>query len=181
MSSVFAVSLVAYIFKTYQEFQGGYLNIPKTVFIVFTVIVAFSLPALPNLDTAFQGLNTWHSFQYLAVTFYIIKIKQHYGLLDKNAPLVARFSKGKDSRGLYALSAIMLIGSVAIFIVVYAMAHIIEPGTIDISDTTALANWRFDVAYYTSVLSFLWIHYYHDHFLFTEFEALDDAYTGNPI
>jgi hypothetical protein len=75
----------------------------------------------------------------------------------------------------------MLIGSVAIFIVVYAMAHIIEPGTIDISDTTALANWRFDVAYYTSVLSFLWIHYYHDHFLFTEFEALDDAYTGNPI
>ncbi|MDX1994860.1 MAG: hypothetical protein SF029_20925 [bacterium] len=176
MSSVFGVALLAYIFKTVQEYIGGYINWPKTVFIVFTVIVAFSMPALPNLDTAFQGLNTWHSFQYLAITFYIIKIKQQYGQLDKDAPLVARFGKGKDSRGLYLLSAIMLVGSAAVFLVVYAIAHIVTPGSIDSSDPRLLANWRFDVAYYTSILSFLWIHYYHDHFLFTNFEALDDAY-----
>ena len=133
------------------------------------------MPALPNLDTAFQGLNTWHSFQYLAITFYIIKIKQQYGNLESSAPLVARFSQGKDSRGLYMLSAIMLLGSLAVFAVVYAIAHIITPGTIDVTDPRALSNWRFDVAYYTSILSFLWIHYYHDHFLFTDFEALDDA------
>lgn len=178
MTGVFLIALFAYMFKTFQEVRGGYLNVPKTVFIVFTIIVAFTIPALPNLDTAFQGLNTWHSFQYLAITFYIIKIKQQYGKLDKNAPLVSRFSQGKDSRGLYALSTIMLLGSVAIFIVVYAMAHIITPGVVDITDPRALGHWRFDVAYYTSILSFLWIHYYHDHFLFTDFEALDDAYYG---
>jgi hypothetical protein len=33
------------------------------------------------------------------------------------------------------------------------------------------------VAYYTAILSFLWIHYYHDHFLFFNFEALDSFYT----
>lgn len=178
MSSVFAIALVAYLFKTYQEWRGGYLNMPKTVFIIFTVIIAFTMPALPNLDTAFQGLNTWHSFQYLAITFYIIKVRAAYSNLDKTAPLVARFSKGKDSRGLYLLSAIMLVGSALVFAIVYFVAHLFTPGYLDLSQPRILENWRFDVAYYTSILSFLWIHYYHDHFLFTDFEALDDAYYG---
>ena len=41
-------------------------------------------------------------------------------------------------------------------------------------------NTHFDIAYYTAILSFLWIHYYHDHFLFTNFEALDKAYGEAP-
>lgn len=168
MTGLFLVALAAFIVKTIREYQGGYINWPKTIFITLTAAVAFTLPALPNLDTAFQGMNTWHSFQYLALTFYIIKIKQQMGELDKSAPLVARFSKGKDSRGLFALSTLMLVGSLVVFVVVYAIAGWIRPG-ID-------ANTHFDIAYYTAILSFLWIHYYHDHFLFTNFEALDKAY-----
>lgn len=178
MTGVFTIALGAYLIKSVQEYRGGYLNTPKTVFIIFTVIIAFSLPALPNLDTAFQGLNTWHSFQYLAITFYIIKVRAAYANLDRTAPLVARFSRGKDSRGLYLLSAIMLLGSALVFAIVYFVAHIVTPGYIDVNVPGELANWRFDVAYYTSILSFLWIHYYHDHFLFTDFEALDDAFYG---
>jgi hypothetical protein len=178
MSGVFTVALTMYIAKSAMEWRAGLLNIPKTTFIVFTVVIAFTMPALPNLDTAFQGLNTWHSFQYLAITFYIIKIRAAYRNLDQSAPLVARFSKGKDSRGLYLLSTIMLVGSIVVFAVVYAISHIVQPGYIDPSNTALLSNWRFDVAYYTAILSFLWIHYYHDHFLFTDFEALDDAYYG---
>ncbi len=168
MSFAFGVALIAFLVKSYNEYRGGYLNWPKTIFILLTVAVAFTMPALPNLDTAFQGLNTWHSFQYLAITFYIIKIRQTYTNLDKSAPIVARFSKGKDSRGLFVLSTIMLVGSLVVFVVVYAAAAILKPG-ID-------ANTHFDIAYYTAILSFLWIHYYHDHFLFTDFEALDKAY-----
>ena len=120
MSGIFSIALIAYIIKTIAEFRGGYINWPKTVFVSFTVIVAFTMPALPNLDTAFQGLNTWHSFQYLAITFYIIKIRQQYGDLKNSAPLVSRFTQGEDSRGLYALSAIMLLGSLVVFGVVYS-------------------------------------------------------------
>jgi hypothetical protein len=29
-------------------------------------------------------------------------------------------------------------------------------------------NFAFDRSYYIAVLSFLWMHYYHDHFLFTQ-------------
>jgi hypothetical protein len=173
LSAVFFVALVSFIVKSYREYRAGTLNVPKTAFISITVFVAFFTPMLPNLDTAFQGLNTWHSFQYLAITFYIIKIRQQYGTLKSDAPLVARFSMStKDSKGLYSLSALMLVGSAVIFGVVYVLAGIVDPG-MD-------GNQHFDIAYYTAILSFLWIHYYHDHFLFTDFESLDGAYGHQP-
>ena len=169
MALIFAVALVSYIVKSVYEYRNGILNLPKFSFVTLTVIVAFFTPLLPNLDTAFQGLNTWHSFQYLAITFYIIKIRQMAGNLGDDAPLVARFSRRtKDAKALYAFSALLLVGSAVIFLLVYVLAGIVKPG-ID-------GNSHFDIAYYTAILSFLWIHYYHDHFLFTDFEALDAAF-----
>ncbi len=168
---IFGIALLLYIVKSVYEYVHGVLNMPKFVFIALTVLVAFFTPLLPNLDTAFQGLNTWHSFQYLAITFYIIKIRQMAGELESDAPLVARFSRRtKDARALYGFSAALLVGSALIFALVYALAAIVRPG-ID-------GNSHFDIAYYTAILSFLWIHYYHDHFLFTDFEALDGAYAS---
>ena len=168
MASVFFVALAAYSVKTVIEIRNKTINWPKTIFIALTVAVFFPLAAFSNLDTAFQGANTWHSFQYLPLTFYIIKLRQKSGLVTtENAPIVARFSKGESYRGLYALSALMLGGSLAIFVIVYLIAQVIIP---DIDP-----NRHFDIAYYTAILSFLWIHYYHDHFLFTDFEALEDV------
>jgi len=167
-AGVFLVALCAYVGKSVIEFRAGVLNWPKTLFSTLTVVVFFPLAGFDNLDTAFQGANTWHSFQYLPLTFYIIKLKQrsrpHY---ERQAPLVARFSRSENTRGLYALSTLMLGGSLAIFLLVYAVAGVLIP---DIDP-----NRHFDIAYYTAILSFLWIHYYHDHFLFTDFEALDEA------
>ncbi|MBL8165880.1 MAG: hypothetical protein JNJ61_28100 [Anaerolineae bacterium] len=177
---VFFVALAAFIVKSINEYRTGILNWPKTIFISLTVAVFFPLAAFENLDTAFQGANMWHSFQYLAITFYIIKIKQQYGNLDQSAPLVARFSKGKDSRGLFILSTMMLVGSLVVFIIVrFATGFLTPPSAVidpAAADYTKLVDlWRFDVAYYTAILSFLWVHYYHDHFLFTNFEVLDAA------
>ena len=166
MAGVFFVALAAYGLKTINEYRAGTINWPKTIFITLTVAVFFPLAAFDNLDTAFQGANTWHSFQYLPLTFYIVKIRQRSDKnYDEHAPLVARFSKSENTRGLYALSTLMLGGSLAIFVFVYLLAGAIIPN-ID-------PNRHFDIAYYTAILSFLWIHYYHDHFLFTDFEALD--------
>lgn len=171
VSLIFGAALLSYVAKSIYEYHHGILNMPKFAFVSLTVIVAFLTPLLPNLDTAFQGLNTWHSFQYLAITFYIIKIRQMVGDLDESAPLVARFSRRTtDARALYGFSAALLIGSAVIFVLVYALAGIVRPG-ID-------GNSHFDIAYYTAILSFLWIHYYHDHFLFTDFEALDGAHSS---
>lgn len=169
MSTIFFVALSAWIVKSVREYRLGIINWPKMLFMIFTIIIAFGASMMDNLDTAFQGLNTWHSFQYLAITFYIIKIRQEYGTLKDDAPLVARFSRrAKDSRGLYLLSALMLGGSAVIFVLVYAITGVVKPGI--------EGNAHFDTAYYTAILSFLWIHYFHDHFLFTDFESLDAAY-----
>ncbi|MCY3719074.1 MAG: hypothetical protein OXG07_05885 [Anaerolineaceae bacterium] len=168
-AAVFLVALGLYAVKTVMEYRAGQINWPKTIFITLTVAVFFPLAGFENLDTAFQGANTWHSFQYLPLTFYIIKLKQRSQPgFDRQAPLVARFSRGENTRGLYVLSTLMLGGSLVIFLLVYAIAGTIIP---DIDP-----NRHFDIAYYTAILSFLWIHYYHDHFLFTDFEALDEAH-----
>ena len=167
-AGIFLVALFAYIIKSVMEFRAGVINWPKTIFISLTVMVFFPLAGFENLDTAFQGANTWHSFQYLPLTFYIVKLKQRSRpQFERQAPLVARFSRSENTRGLYVLSTLMLGGSLGIFLLVYALAGTIIPG-ID-------PNRHFDIAYYTAILSFLWIHYYHDHFLFTDFEALDEA------
>lgn len=170
MASIFFVALVAYVTKTILEIRAGTVNWPKTLFISLTVAIFFPLAAFPNLDTAFQGANMWHSFQYLPLTFYIIKIRYKVGQLNA-LPLVNRMAqRGGENNymGLYILSAVMLVGSLIVFGIVYLMSGAIMPN-IDL-------NRQFDIAYYTAILSFLWIHYYHDHFLFTDFEALDEAH-----
>ena len=162
MTTIFTIALVAFIIKTYREWKGGYINYPKTIFMVITVAVACTMPALDNLDTAFQGLNTWHSFQYLALTFYIIKLREQNG---ENPALISRAAKGANSLRLYAFSVGMILGSVLLGTAVYITVGIVDP--------TRASLQRFDTAYYTAILCFLWIHYYHDHFLFTDFEAVD--------
>jgi hypothetical protein len=167
MSAIFALSALLWIGKSVRQIAAGNANWPRMIFIILTVAIAFTIPSLPNLDTAFQGLNVWHSFQYLALTFFIIELRRRSGKLEQTAPLVNQFSK-RGSRGLFILSSMMLVGSILVFVGVYLLAPIIEPGI--------NSNKHFDVAYYTAILSFLWIHYYHDHFLFFNFEALDGFY-----
>ncbi len=166
-TAVFVIALVAFIVKTYREWRGGYIHWPKTVFIVITVAVAFTMPMLKNLDTAFQGLNTWHSFQYLALTIYIVRLRKQSGELAQASKLIDRMATGHSALRLYGFTVSMVLGSLLLGVVVYGLVAVVDP----LRDAQA----RFDTAYYTAILCFLWIHYYHDHFLFTDFEAVDRA------
>jgi len=164
-SGVFVVALVAYIVKTYREWRMGTILWPKTIFIMITVPVACTMPALENLDTAFQGLNCWHSFQYLALTFYIMRLRQQTGELAKSSKMLDKLANHKNAWRLYVLSAAMVGGSLVMGVIVWLSISIFDPGR--------AMSARFDTAYYSAILCFLWIHYYHDHFLFTDFEAIE--------
>ena len=61
----------------------------------------------------------------------------------------------------------MVLGSLLLGLAVYAVVGLVDP--------TRDPQAHFDTAYYTAILCFLWIHYYHDHFLFTDFEAVNRA------
>lgn len=158
----FAIAAAAWLVKSYQEWQQGTLHGPKTIFIVLTVIAAFFVPVLGNLDTAFQGMNMWHSLQYLALTWMLNHLRQQRGQLD-HSPFVERLSKAGSGRRFY------------LFNIGLTIADIILAGVIFVVLRYALSqpfDYAFDRAYYIAVLSFLWIHYYHDHYLFTQPEVL---------
>ena len=110
---------------------------------------------------AFQGLNTWHSFQYMAVVIYLNRFRQQRGLIG--SPFVARVS----ARGwrLYGLCVAFTAGS--------ALLYLAVRGVILLADA-----WPGDVmhqhyfAFYVTVLSALLIHYYFDHYLFLQVDEV---------
>jgi hypothetical protein len=158
----FAIALAWWITKSVMEWRQGTLHVPKTLFIGLTISVSFIVPALGNLDTAFQGMNVWHSFQYLALTWLLINLANRRGQL-KNSPFVERLSKTGASKKYYGWAVLFTVGTVGFAAVLYSIFRFGLGHSFDLS---------FDRAYYISVLSVLWVHYYFDHYLFTKPQAI---------
>lgn len=159
---VFTAALALFISKTYNEFRTGHGNIPKTILISVTAIATFITPFFHELDVAFQGLNSWHSFQYLGLTWYISRLRYERGEHTKNLSLFAKPGEWWRYYGFtigMTLIAITLIASLVF--------------------TRQYTGLTFDQSYYIIVLSFLLTHYYHDHILFTETPNFNLAAAGN--
>lgn len=60
-------------------------------------VLFFVTPMLANLDVAFQGLNTWHSFQYLALVLYLNRFR------SERASSAPRWWTSRRGRNLYAM------------------------------------------------------------------------------
>ena len=158
VAGVFAISLILWLGKTIVEAREGSIHWPKTIFIAVTVTAAFFVPMLGNLDTAFQGMNVWHSFQYLALTWMLNHIIWKKGGL-KSSPFVERLSADGGQRKYYLFNIALTGGTVLLAAGIFLILR--YPANMDF-------DGAFDRAYYIAVLSFLWIHYYHDHFLFAK-------------
>ncbi|MDP4199648.1 MAG: hypothetical protein Q8922_03495 [Bacteroidota bacterium] len=150
-SIAFATALTLYISKTYREFRTGEGNIPKTVLITVTVIASFITPMFHELDVAFQGMNTWHSFQYLGLTWYINRLRYDRGELPNK---ISIFSRPGEWWRYYGFN--MTLNVITLLLI----------GTLLI--TKSYTGLSFDQCYYMVVLCFLLTHYYHDHIIFTE-------------
>jgi hypothetical protein len=150
-SAAFATALTLYISKTFHEFRTGEGNIPKTLLIAVTVVATFITPVFHELDVAFQGLNTWHSFQYLGLTWYVNRLRYDRGEMPRKTSILAR--PGEWWR-YYSFNIIL--NSAALSLI----------GTLLL--TRSYTGLGFDQCYYIVVLCFLLTHYYHDHIIFTE-------------
>jgi hypothetical protein len=159
----FLTFLVAFIAKTLWEWRAGLLHIPKTLHMSLASVLFFITPALANLDVAFQGLNTWHSFQYLAVVLYLNRVRSERGLIGSG--YVARVSS--SGRKLYWMCFLFTLGA--------AVAYLVVLG-INVALGTYGGNFaeQHYFSFYSVVLSALLIHYYFDHFLFLQ---VDDVIT----
>lgn len=162
--SMFGAALILWVAKTVKEWREGTLHGAKTLFIALTVIASFFVPALGNLDTAFQGMNLWHSLQYLALTWMLINLRQRRGELERS-PFVERLARDGAARKFYLFNIGLTVADVLLAVVLFGIMYGIAGTTFD---------FAFDRAYYMAILSFLWIHYYHDHFLFSEPDVIVD-------
>ena len=111
------------------------------------------LPVFDNLDISFQGFNTWHSLQYLALTWFILGREAETGRIGSN---FARAVAGPANTKKFYLS---MIGATLSAAVLYL---ILWKGL----------NFPQERSYYVVVLSFLLVHYFYDHILFRDFEPL---------
>jgi hypothetical protein len=155
--------LTAFIAKTAWEWRAGLLHVPKTLHMGLASLLFFVTPALPNLDVAFQGLNTWHSFQYLAVVLYLNQVRSERGLIGSQ--YVARVSS--SGRRLYWMCFLFTLGAAVAYLLV--LGANVALGTFD-----GNFSEQHYFAFYSVVLSALLIHYYFDHFLFLQ---VDDVIT----
>ena len=93
VSILFGVVFVSWIVKSIREYRTGKLNAPKTLLILITSVVAFWAPAAAGrgrMEFAFQSINAWHSFQYLAIVWLVLGLRSNRGLVKNR--LVAKLS-----------------------------------------------------------------------------------------
>jgi hypothetical protein len=162
-TGAFFILLILFISKTVWEYRNGLFHGPKTLHMSLAALLFFVTPIMNNLDVAFQGLNVWHSFQYLAVVLYLNRLRAERGLIG--SAFVSNLSK-RGSR-LYWLCFAFTIGAALVYLLVRFIV-------------TATGVWANDpmqihyFSFYTVILSALLVHYYFDHFLFLQ---VDDVIT----
>lgn len=160
-TAAFVTLLAAFIVKTVWEWRVGLFHGPKTLHMTIAALLFFVTPALPNLDVAFQGLNVWHSFQYLAVVLFLNRLRAERGLIGSQ--FIANVSRSGPR--LYWLCFLFTLGA--------ALAYLLVRGLL-----TAFGVWADDpmqlhyFAFYSVVLSALLIHYYFDHFIFLQIDEV---------
>jgi hypothetical protein len=179
----FVVSLVLFVGKTILEIRRGYVNLPKTVLIAVTVPVMLTLPAFPNMDTSFQGANAWHSFQYLALTWYANRLRER--VTGKKIRFLHWLPTKNAGQGAWSALARRLVsadrgsGWTTYYLVCFALMPV--SGVLIVLASIAWPNLHAgqpgadEVYRYMIVLSALLVHYFQDTFLFTDAEAIIDS------
>ena len=155
-TAVFVASAILFIWKTINEIRSGTANYPKIILISLTSTVALLIPAFHNLDVAFQGFNTWHSFQYLGLTYYINRLRHERG--EIGTKFIDRMSEDGKTWQYYFFNVGLTVCAVGVI----ALLIYFSPAL----------GLTFDQCYYIVVLSFLLTHYLHDHLLFTKPEEI---------
>ncbi len=150
----YAVFFLFYVARVTGEIRRGETSWPRLLFMTMTVAMAFIVPVFDNLDVSFQGFNTWHSLQYLALTWFILGREAASGRVG-NRLVQGLAGSGKAGRFYGAMIAATLSAGV-IYLFLWKGLHFPQ-----------------DKSYYSVTLSFLLVHYFYDHILFRDFAPLE--------
>jgi hypothetical protein len=148
---VFGFFLAGWVALSVRRYRRGDLHYGKTALIGATVAATLFTPLFPNLDVAFQGINTWHCVQYLALIWWANRIRRDRNEME--LPMVRALSE-PGWRGLarYYLAAVA--GTGVVIGLIYGV-QVLFP------------SLSLLLIYYMIGKGLLLTHYYYDTFLFT--------------
>lgn len=144
-----ALLLATWAVRSWNQFRRGTLGAPYLLFMGLTVVVGILVPTMKELSVSFQGFNAWHSFQYLGLTFLALN--------------------RRESAGAITLGFVRSLAQPGHFFRYYGWNVLLTTGA---GVIVGLLTWGMHLpperCYYSVVLSFLLVHYFHDHVLFSE-------------
>jgi hypothetical protein len=147
--ALFGIFFVLWVGKNLREARQGMLNVPSVLLIGLTIGIGFTLPLFPNIDVAFQGFNSWHSFQYLALIWYLNSMRKERGEIDNH--FIAEMNGPDRPLHFYGVNVALTLLAGALVLVIHGAFGV-----------------ALQTAYYIVILSTLLQHYYLDHLQFTK-------------
>ncbi len=144
-AAVTAAILATWIVYTLNQLRRRELGGPYVFFMTLTVGVALFIPRMQELSVSFQGFNAWHSFQYLGLTYLIL---QQDNTIAKES-IAKRLAKPGQFFKYYGWNILLTTGATIVIVLL-----------------TIVLKLPAEPSYYAVVLSFLLVHYAHDHVLF---------------
>ena len=154
MFGVFGVALALFLARTTVELARGRVVWPRTLLLVCTVPVLFAVPLFENLDVALQGINLWHSAQYIGLVYLMNAYRRQRG--EMSSSMVRWLSAPTHWYRYYGFL-------IAVSVLAGGLIGVLHYG----------AGVPMLQAYYGVHLSALWIHYLWDHLVFGQRGALD--------
>jgi hypothetical protein len=158
----------AFAVRTYRDYREDRLHAGRALLVGLSAALFFVTPTLANLDVAFQGLNTWHSFQYLAVVLYLNRFRSEQGFIS--SPFVERVSRRGMSLYAMCLGFTMLAGVAyfAVLTTVVKLGAFATGGPFKMAFLGTISSGQHFFSFYSVILSCLLVHYYFDHFIFLQ-------------
>jgi len=170
ITGLFVLSLMLFAIKTARERREGTL-IRNRFHLVSAMAVAGALtPLFPNLDTSFQGLNTWHSFQYLGLLWLMNRNSYERG--EIRSKLFERVARRDQHWRFYRLALFATVGLLALVMSVAFGINKLSHGEYlmftarrPVDPQSGVELYRPGavlLAYYMVAFSLLLVHYLHD-------------------
>jgi hypothetical protein len=155
----YAAFFLLYAVRVFGEIRRGETSWPRLLFMSMTVAMAFVVPIFDNLDVSFQGFNTWHSLQYLALTWFILGREAATGQIGNR--FVKSIAGEQKTKKFYLVTIGATFSAGVIYFFLWKGLHFPQ-----------------DKSYYAVTLSFLLVHYFYDHILFRDFAPLQPTTEG---
>ena len=178
----FVIACVLFGYRSAAQRRDGTLQKHRFQLVLAMAVLGSTVPLLPNLDSAFQGLNAWHSFQYLGLLW--LMNRRSYDRGEIRTRLFDRTMHDGRHMRYFGTALWATLGAIVVMLLAawgislasdgeFAMFGHAQP-LLDAAGKPLYRPGSVLLAYYLLGFSFLLVHYLHDGFFFCRRRYLRD-------